>query len=143
MRRQIHRWLIAATALTGCGPSQPASVATVGPHQGRLLTLPDGLGRAEVVTDIKGTSPRTSEPEVVVYFLGPDSQTPLTPPPTNVSIQIYLAEAKELQEVPLKADAKARAEARFAAVPPAGFDGVVRSGRVKAQLSDREIDLAF
>ena len=143
MRRDLLRWLTLATLVAGCGPpSQPPTVAVVGPHQGRLLPLPDGLGSVEVVAETRASSPRTAPPEVVAYFLGPDSRTPLAPPPTDVAVQVYLAEAKALEKVPLKPDATA-GPARFAAVPPPGFDGIIKSGRVSARLAGRDVELPF
>ena len=141
MRRAVFGCLILPLIVAGCGGPAPSTrVATVGPHQGRLLDLPDGLGAVEVVVENKATAPKLLTPEVVAYFLGPDTQTPLNPPPADVAIQVYLAESKTLEKLPLKPDAAA---ARFAATPPPGFDGTVRTGRITARLAGREVDLPF
>ena len=145
MKRPIRRWLLAATMLVGCGPNQAAPVATVGPHQGRMLALPDGAGFVEVVAENRPGSGRTLTPEVAAYFFGPDAQAALLPAPTDVALQVYLDEAKEMKPVALKPAPAAAAPQtpRFAATPPPGFDGTLRTGRVNATVAGRAVDLMF
>jgi hypothetical protein len=111
-----------------------------------MLKLPDDLGFAEVVVEHSGRSPRSVTPEVATYFFGPDSRGALTPPPTDVSVTLYLAESKERGTVALKPAAKAGDPAsagRFATAPPPGFDGNLAGGRLSARHSGREIDIRF
>jgi hypothetical protein len=140
--------IVAAALVAGCGWSdhKPPSSSGLGPHQGRLLRLPDDLGFAEVVVEYSGKSPRSLTSEVAAYFFGPDSRGPLGPPPTDVSLTLYLAESKRRETVALKPAAKAGAPesaGRFAAVPPPGFDGLIASGKLAARHQGREIDIPF
>jgi hypothetical protein len=148
MKKNKLRWIAAAALVAGCGGSdlRPAGSPVLGPHQGRLLKLPDDLGFAEVVVESSGRSPRSLTTEVATYFFGPDSQGPLIPPPTDVSLMLYLGESKTRETVALKPAAKAGAPesaGRFAAVPPPGFDGLIASGKLAARHQGREIDIPF
>ena len=148
MRLGEFRWIAAAALVAGCGGSdlRPPGSPVLGPHQGRLLRLPDDLGFAEVVVESSGQSPRSLTSEVATYFFGPDSKGPLIPPPTDVSLMLYLAESKKRETVALKPAAKAGAPesaGRFAAVPPPGFDGLIASGKLAARHRGREIDIPF
>jgi hypothetical protein len=72
MRLGTFRWIAAAALVAGCGGSdlRPPGSSVLGPHQGRLLKLPDDLGFAEVVVESSGRSPRSLSSEVATYFFG-------------------------------------------------------------------------
>jgi hypothetical protein len=61
------------------------------------VTLPGDAGVAEVLTEevaTKGPRRRGRAPKaVVVYFLGPDKKTALSPVPTGVGVKILGAES--------------------------------------------------
>ena len=143
-RVHAHR----AAGFVGCAGTAtgPANTVGLGPHRGRLLRLPDDAGFAEVVVESAGKSPKSAITEVAAYFFGPDARAPLAPPPADVAVSLYLAEAKERRTVPLKPaskDGDPASSGRFAAVPPPGFDGVIVSGRLSAKLGGRDIDVVF
>lgn len=112
-------------SLLGCGgspslPPLPKDAPTVGPHQGTAYALPGGLGYAEVVNDPRaGERDRAAPTALVVYFLGPDTKAALTPPPSDVKVQVSSGRTKG-QAVPLKADPRPDDPAggsRFATAP--------------------------
>ena len=80
--------------LGGCGgpasdPTLAASATKPPPHNGMTLVLPNGKGFAELVNEdvakMRGSRPNAA---LVVYFLGPDKSTPLSPPPSDVTIKL-------------------------------------------------------
>ncbi len=80
--------------VSGCGgpavdPTVAASATKPAPHNGMTLVLPNGKGFAELVNeDVAKTRGLRPNASLVVYFLGPDKTTPLSPPPSDVSITL-------------------------------------------------------
>jgi hypothetical protein len=111
-----------------------------------LIKLPGDSGFVEVVVEDTRSSPRSIAREVVAYFYGPDSKSPLSPAPTDVAVEVYLAESKTRGTIPLKpAEAAdgATVGRRFAAASPPGFDGFIRSGKLLSRHEGREFNIAF
>ena len=81
-------WL--ALIVTGCGgPSQqkilPQDNPTFGPHDGPVGALPNG-GAFEVATEPAGNQTRL----VVYFYASSEFQAPLSPAPTDVSIDLAM-----------------------------------------------------
>ena len=96
----INRLLVAsifvlAFAIAGCNDSvsNPGqSFVADGPHGGLVVPLPGNSGFAEILneepTAAAGSRQRGRVPKaVVVYFLGPDKKTALSPAPTSVGVK--------------------------------------------------------
>jgi hypothetical protein len=133
---------------SGCAKPPPPSAKTgaIGPHRGVMLQLPEALGVAEVAVEFSGNTGRSLNSEVVAYFYGPDASSALQPAPTDVTLLLYLAESKTREKLALKPAARPgdpASAARFAAVPPPGFDGTIPSGTLEARVNGRAISVRF
>ncbi len=106
------------------------------------MRLPDGLGYAELVVE-SGAKSKSSPAELAAYFLGPDARSALTPGPTDVTLDLYLADSKSRKALrmalgPRPADPSGGS--RFASPIPEGFDGNITSPRLAATVAGRAIE---
>ena len=83
--------LVVLCAVGGCTLTNNSSARTakIGPHGGFAVTLPSDIGFGEVVVELASTE-QGKEPnaQVVVYFLGSDLKTALSPLPSGVSVKL-------------------------------------------------------
>jgi hypothetical protein len=92
----------------GCsGPGRGAeSVAHLGPHQGTLVKLPEGLGYAEVLNagPDKGRSAgrQQGQTQLIVYFLAPELQAPAAVAASNVVARLSVATGRPPETVALE-----------------------------------------
>ena len=101
MAKRLMLATVAAVAYVSAGCSGSGSTAGEGigggPHGGVVVALPGDAGVAEVLTEdaaTKGPAAARRVPKaVVVYFLGPDKKTALSPAPTGVGVKILGAES--------------------------------------------------
>lgn len=61
--------LVLSCALGGCGGSSPSLESAPPPHQGSMISLPDGKGSVEVVKKTVDASSKTTSGEVAFHFL--------------------------------------------------------------------------
>lgn len=92
--RHTTRLILAASlalSAAGCGlgsaPVNPVNAAGLAPtHGGSMITLPFGKGFAEVVVEPVKTPTKAASGVIHAYFLQPDGTGPLSPAPTEVSL---------------------------------------------------------
>ena len=140
--------LAALVALTcgGCGGS-PSPLKAGGPHQGVMIKLPESKGYAELVIESLVKPPARMAPsEVALYFLGADMATPISPPPTDVQVDIFNPETREKTPqkfAPSPKPGDAAGAARFATGPiPQDYSQFAIGGDLKANLNG-PISVAF
>lgn len=95
---------VVALGSTGCGsgPPVPPPAIVQGPHGGIAYNLGEGVGYAEVLNDPQVERSREETPTaLVVYYLGTDGTSAMTPAPSAVSFTPY--SKTESTKVPLEA----------------------------------------
>ncbi|WP_165075578.1 hypothetical protein [Paludisphaera rhizosphaerae] len=117
-------WLAALLLAAGCsetGPPPAGYVAdSLGPHDGLLVPLPKDKGFGEILSRPLPKATAKADATMVVYFLGPDKATPLSPPPSDASLRLKLPGQDAPADVPLKLQADAKdpsGAALFASTP--------------------------
>lgn len=76
-------------AATGCGgASRLPDGGPPPPHQGNLVRLPGSKQYVEVVQKKAGSPTTPMTGEVSFYFLNEDGTTPISPAPTNGSLEV-------------------------------------------------------
>lgn len=131
MRRPC--WFVMSSAIVlaalplGCGGSQAGPGvstprgSTVGPHGFNAAPLGEGLGFAEVTTEM---AQGQADPKLVVYFLGADARSPASGLPTEARATIP---GLEPPDVPLVARGEpGRMESLPAAIDPDRVAGELR-----------------
>jgi hypothetical protein len=134
--------LLLTTALAGCGGAtdRPDLTATLAPHGGAAIALPDKSGYAEVVLEQpKTVPPRSGKVAVVAYFYEPDLASPLKAAPSDVRVSVNFP-GQPPQTAGLAADPKT--PGRFAS--PAGNLAVdPLSGEISFQARGAAVSQAF
>jgi hypothetical protein len=148
-RRPPTVWLLIASSLFlgfGCqSRSGPSSQVVVGPHHGVTIRLADDQGFAEIVNEPEVGDRGSRQPTaIVVYFLQTDGKTPLTPPPSDVRVEVDLGRRRS-EKLPMKAEPKSADPAgtsRFVSKPGPFLLQDTR-GLLFATLGGRQIELSF
>jgi len=148
MRRlRLACWLPVALALSGCGGSS-SPLKAGGPHQGVLIRLPAGKGFAELVLEpLPRPVPRSGPSELVLYFLGPDSASALSPLPTEVMLDVLDPESR--QKAPRRLNPAPKAGdpvggGRFASGPvDVDYSHFSIGGELQANLGAGEVRVPF
>jgi hypothetical protein len=142
-------WLAALSA--GCGGSPPADpaavVATVGPHGGRAVSLPDKKGLVEVVVEpAKGSTKANRQVVLAVYLLGPDGKSALSPAPSQVAVSVVTPQDTTAKPVSLRAEDAAKPGTsvglRYVS-DPGDFDYDELRGDVSITIEGREVKARF
>ena len=113
--------LLLASGLAGC--EKAPTVIPGAKHDGYMSALLDEKGYIEVRFEgaSKGGGRGKPEPRVLVaYFYGPDGATPMSPPPTEVTIKVGKAEPMPL--APRESDGSFVSKAEDF---PQGFRGIL------------------
>lgn len=90
----MHRSFLAIPVLlglalipSGCGDRDATAIQGLptvpGPHGGQALRLPSDLGYVECRLEKTG-----GDRSIVVYFLGPGAEASMSPPPSNVRLEL-------------------------------------------------------
>lgn len=91
-RYQFAMIIAAVASLAGCegsGGPAPAPRFDIGPHRGSAFRLPKNQGFVELVNEPEVVDRRTDpSTAVVAYFLQEDGKSPMTTPPTGVSLRL-------------------------------------------------------
>lgn len=104
-RNARFAWLVTAALIAGCAAEAEApkrSIPIAPPHAGQLVTLPDGLGLAElVIGPLDGSQAGSpgSASRITAYFLKADGSGPIDPPPSNVKLIIEAADGSKTIEL--------------------------------------------
>jgi hypothetical protein len=127
-RRWLALCLLSVSLASGCGAGSAVPPLDAppgpGPHGGRMIRLPDGHGFVEYQIEPHpkakaGAKSAAGAAVIVVYFLGPDGQTALNPPPAEVRLAWKTPERTTVTvPLALQADSNAPAGAsRFVSEP--------------------------
>jgi hypothetical protein len=111
MRIAAPTALVLSACLAGCGPgggqvAPPAPTPSTGPHGGPAVPLPGDSGFGEVVVEPMPSRSAPLNARVAVYFLERDLKSPLSPPPTDVRLDLDLP-GGESAALPLSPEPKA------------------------------------
>jgi hypothetical protein len=130
-----------ACAIAGCGDAPKELPVAKSAHGGRLVTLPDDQGYAEIVVEVpaatKSVGKVAIKSRMVVYFFKSDATTELSPAPTDVKITIGDADSGRV--VNLSPDPKAAG--KFASEPGDHPDGF--RGSLEANIGGKPIQAEF
>jgi hypothetical protein len=149
-RRLVVSLLASAFAAAGCtsSASLPAqSFVADGPHGGLVVPLPGNAGFAEIFNEegsVPASRPRGRGPKaVVIYFLGPDKQTAMSPAPTGVSLKLAGEAAGATITLNPAPDPKDPAGAGRFASPVGDFDLSGRRAELTADLGGQKVVQGF
>ena len=151
----MNRLLVASIfvpAFASAGCTSPVSTpgrgyVADGPHGGLVVPLPGDAGFAEILNEAAadaGSRQRGRVPKaVVVYFLGPDKKTALSPSPTGVGVKLLGEAAGATIALSPAPDPKDPAGAGRFASTVGDFDLAGRRAELNAGLGGREVVREF
>ncbi|HEY2156041.1 MAG TPA: hypothetical protein VGH33_10460 [Isosphaeraceae bacterium] len=141
--------IVSACAIAGCSGSNAGPGAEAGgPHGGVFVSLPGEAGVAEILTEeeaaAKGQRQRGRTPKsVVVYFLGPDKKTALSPLPTAVGVKFLGADSVPAITLGPAPDSKDPSGAGRFASPVGDYDLSGRRAELTADLGGQKVAQEF
>jgi hypothetical protein len=141
--------VVSACAIAGCsGSNAGPGGESGGPHGGVIVSLPGEAGVAEVLTEeaaaSKGQRQRGRAPKaVVVYFLGPDKKTAVSPLPTGVGVKMLGGETAPAITLGHAPDSKDPAGAGRFASPVGDYDLGGRRAELTADVGGQKVAQEF
>jgi hypothetical protein len=141
-------FVLVGLGLAGCSDESTArSQVPQAPHHGTILSLPDGLGCAELVNEPESDGRGDTPTALVVYFLTPDGKAAMTPPPSEVKAKVSMAQSRQGKQetLDLKPEPKSgdpAGESRFASKSGPYALTTIR-GELSGKAKDKPFTLEF